>query len=330
MTAEPASVGTQVNPNTLNDRQAMGLPRSFVAGLAEHPLAGHRNLLGLDPDRLAVIVESPREPFGRRHAAGTLLGLLGDPRIGPVAPAMVDVPGGDVRIGLDIDDVADVVARWRHTGVVEPWIVKECPRHTVHIEPFRIMRYPVTTVEYRRFLADTGATWLPTSWRFGCYPTGVDNHPVWSVQPEAADAYAAWLAVRTGRRFRLPTEAEWELAASGGDGRQYPWGAEFVSSAANTLEQGLLTTTPVGLYPQGRSPFGVDDMAGNVEELVADDYRPYPGGRRIDDDLARHGSYRIARGGSFTRYGDLARCGRRHGYHTRLLYACGFRLAETL
>jgi formylglycine-generating enzyme required for sulfatase activity len=187
----------------------------------------------------------------------------------------------------------------------------------------------VTNSEYRTFLAETGGQELPTSWVFGIYPVQLANHPVWTVPPEAADAYAAWLSARTGRAFRLPTEAEWEYAAGGGDGRDFPWGQEWGPDRANTAEEGPVTTTPVGIYPAGRSAFGADDMGGNVEEYVADDYRAYPGGELVADDLMRStDSYRIARGGSFTRYGDLARCRRRHGWYRKPFYAMGFRLAE--
>lgn len=192
-------------------------------------------------------------------------------------------------------------------------------------------RYPVTNQEYREFLGDTGYETLPTGWQFGRYPEHLANHPVWTVSAEAADEYAGWLSRRTGRAFRLPSEAEWEYAASGGTAREFPWGDEFTPDRANSVEFGPLTTTPVGVYPLGRSAFGVDDMAGNVEEYVADVYRPYPGGPRVVDDLLRQGTtYRVARGGSFTRFGDLMRCRRRHGWYDRPIYVMGFRLAESL
>jgi toxoflavin biosynthesis protein ToxD len=107
-----------------------------------------------------------------------------------------------------------------------------------------------------------------------------------------------------------------------------PWGSDFEAHRANTVEGGPLQTTPIGIYPEGASPFGLFDMAGNVEEFVADLYTPYPGGQAIRDELGTEGSYRIARGGSFTRHGDLARCRRRHGWYNSELYAIGFRLAE--
>ncbi|MEU9862142.1 SUMF1/EgtB/PvdO family nonheme iron enzyme [Streptomyces sp. NPDC047971] len=326
--AAPPAV--MANPNTLSDRAAMGLPDTFTARTGSWALRDHRDLLGAPAVTLVSIAEDPGRPFSRRYAAGTVLGLVGDPRIRPDDPPTAVVPGARVRLGLDPESVGPVTARWRHAGVEADWIAKECPSYEIDIAPFRIALHPVTNAEYRRFLEDTGAGWLPTSWRFGVYPELLGNHPVWTVPPEAADAYAAWLADRTGRAFRLPTEAEWEYAASGGDGRDFPWGEEFAADRANTVEHGPLSSTPIGVYPGGRSPFGVHDMAGNVEEYTADDYRPYPGGTDVADDLARtRGSYRIARGGSFTRFGDLARCRRRHGWYERDIYAMGFRLAET-
>lgn len=319
------------DPNRLPDRAAMGLPGALVERLPHDVFGRHADLFRASPPDLAGLCEDPSVPFERRYAAGSLLGLLGDPRIRPDDPVMVDVPAATVGIGLDEPRVAEVVDRWRAVGVIDDWIRKECPRHTVRVDAFRIARYPVTNAEYRVFLADTGAEALPTSWEFGRYPVDRANHPVWTVRPEHADAYAGWLAARTGRRFRLPTEAEWEYAAGGGRrDHDYPWGAAFLPDHANTVESGPLTTTPVGVYPAGRTVFGADDMAGNTEEFVADDFLPYPGGADIADDLLRAaGGYRVARGGSFTRFGDLARCSRRHGWFDRRIYAIGFRLAET-
>jgi formylglycine-generating enzyme required for sulfatase activity len=148
------------------------------------------------------------------------------------------------------------------------------------------------------------------------------------VSTQDADAYLAWLSEVTGTAHRLPTEAEWEHAAKGFAGQEYPWGAEFDESAANTRETGVHTTTPVGAFPAGDSPFGLSDMAGNVEEYVSGEYAPYPGGRRVEDHLTESlGDYRITRGGSFARYGDLCRCRRRHGSFPSPLYPAGFRVA---
>lgn len=320
------------NPNELSPRQAMGLPRGFADRLGAALLADNADLLSLETARLVTTVESTSEPPPRRFAAGAVLALIGDPRIRVFDPPMVPLPGGRVTLGLESDQVQAVVSRWQHVGVQTDWILKECPRYELDLAPFAIARFPVTNVEYRVFLQDTGSEHLPSSWLLGAYPVHFSNHPVWTLPPEAADAYAAWLAQRTGRGFRLPTEAEWEYAATQGDGREFPWGDEpFDPSRANTVEGGPLRTTPVGMYPLGRTPTGIDDLAGNVEEYTSDNYRAYPGGSPVPDDLQRtFGDYRVARGGSFTRFGDLARCKRRHGWYHSPIYAMGFRLAETL
>lgn len=279
--------------------------------------------------QLITITESLKEDFCSRLAAGNLLALLGDPRILSI-PAMCDIPGGIVKIGLDKGSVDQVLKEYRCLGVTRQWVEKECPRHQIRIQSFRMARYPVTNSQYREFLLETGFNELPTSWFLGRYPEERSNHPVFSITPKAADLYVKWLAKKTGRLFRLPTEAEWEYAAAGKEGLEFPWGNVFSIDCANTAETGLLNTTPVGIYPKGNSPFGISDMAGNVEEYVGDNYKPYPDGSRIEDDLfVINNSYRIARGGSFARFRDLARTRRRHGANNLSpVYAMGFRVAE--
>lgn len=294
-----------------------------------HPLGGTDALDTDAVDQLARAVEDPAVPLGIRLAAGTLLSLCGDPRIGPV-PALTKVVGGPVEIGLAPESVAEVVARWRHVGVEASWIEKETPVHTTVLEDFWIGRYPVTNLEYREFLLDTGREPRPSTWYLGAYPWDRANHPVAGVSAEDADAYVGWLAERTGRAYRLPTEAEWEHAAKGFTGLEFPWGDEFSAGNANTRETGLHTTSPVGAFPGGYAPCGAADMAGNVEEYVADGYAAYPGGRVVEDHLVLElGGYRVTRGGSFSRYGDLARTRRRHGSFPSPLYPCGFRVATT-
>ncbi len=288
-------------------------------------------LTGLDAAELLAVLQHHDEPFAKRLAAATLLSLLGDPRFRAFEPDLVDIPGGPTTIGLAAARVKEVTEAWAHAGVERDWIAKEVPAHRVELAPYRIGRYPVTNAEYLQFVRACPQAERPSAWPHGTFPWAAANHPVYTVAPASADAYAAWVAAETGRPIRLPTEAEWEHAATGGDGRAFPWGERWDPERANTAELGPLCATPVGLYPTGRSPFGVWDLAGNVEEYVAEDYRPYPGGELISDDLTEiHGvSYRIARGGSFARHGDLARCQRRHGWYPSIWYAMGFRLAES-
>ncbi|MFG6464147.1 formylglycine-generating enzyme family protein [Roseateles sp. DXS20W] len=308
----------------------MGYPEHYVPTRHEAPAAAIRRLVGVDAEDLAARVEDPALKMEDRLAAGLVLGLVGDPRIRTFEPTMIDIAAADVVIGLDVDRVGAVQGQLLDTGVLPDWIAKECPSHRVALAAYRIARYPVTNFEYRDFLAATGYNEIPTSWELGRYPHERANHPVYTVSAAAADAYCTWLASRTGREFRLPSEAEWEHAAAGPARFEYPWGDAFEVDHANTAEAGLLSSTPVGAFPRGNSYFGACDLAGNVEEYVANDYYPYAGGRAVEDELHRAwGQYRVARGGCFTRLRDLARCKRRHGYFPKRIYAMGFRLAET-
>jgi toxoflavin biosynthesis protein ToxD len=257
-----------------HDRVGMGLTQRIVDRLPVESRQYVSDLVNTSPDVLAGIVEDQSASQPRRFFAGQLLALLGDLRIKPDMPAVIDIPAATIHIGLDPQSVDSVLNHWAPYGLKRDSVLTECPRHQVHVQAFRLMRYPVTNYEYQRFLVDTDYSSLPTSWRFSRYPHELANHPVCSVSKAAATMYASWLAQRLGRRFRLPTEAEWEYAASGGDDREYPWGNTFHPDAANTMEAGTLSTTPVGMYPAGRSRFGVDDLSGNVQEHVADDYAP--------------------------------------------------------
>lgn len=323
---------TQPIENDMSERELLGLPRRFtLQRFAKSMPACYAELRNYGIDALLDLINDRAVTVERRIVAGNILGALGDPRILPEHPAMIDVKGALVQIGLCPEQVSEVHVRYRQLGLKEDWIAKEAPAHLINLSDYRIARYPVTNVEYRQFLLESGHAELPLNWEFGIYPISKANHPVYTVSPAAADAYAAWLAAKTGRRFRLPTEAEWEYAAAGPKGFEFPWGDEFICDMANTAEFGLMCTTPVGVLPEGNSPFGLADMAGNVEEYVATDYQPYAHGRFVKDHLAdMERSYRVARGGSFARFRDLARTRRRHGWNAlSRVYVMGFRLAES-
>jgi len=313
--------------NALSDRAAMGLPAGYVRPGGERlDLAG---ALTREPAELLAVLQDPELPLDRRLAAGALLALAGDPRTVATDPVLVDVPAGAAWVGTEDADVDALHAESEAFGVRRNWIEKECPRHRAPVAAFRLGAYPVTNAEFAEFLIATGYEELPTSWGYGRFHPAQANHPVYTVTAAAADAYVGWLAATTGRPFRLPTEYEWEYAAGGPAGRRYPWGDDWADGLANTLEEGILASTPIGAYPGGLSWCGAYDLAGNVEEYVSDVYQPYPGGQLVEDDLYRRaGHYRIARGGAFNRFRDLARNQRRHGPYPRSLYAMGFRVAE--
>lgn len=327
MSSFPHRIVGQINE--IDERTAMGLPKHYTECTAENIKTAFAAMCDRGLLELVALVENPDMPVEVRVAAGIVLGLRGDPRIDVREPTMVTIPGGEVAIGLAESDVDSVVKRYAHVGVQHDWIAKETPRHLRTLSPFALARFPVTNAEFLEFLKATGHDELPSSWTHGRYPFERANHPVHSISIESALRYIEWLNLETDRRFRLLSESEWEHAAAGPYSFEFPWGDRDILDAANTLESGLLTTSPVGSFPLGRSYYGADDMAGNVEELVADRYRPYPGGAHVRDDLSEKlGDYPIARGGSYCRFRDLARCTRRHGPYPSPLYAVGFRLAE--
>src|SRR6185437_17051539 len=114
-----------------------------------------------------------------------------------------------------------------------------------------------------------------------------------------AMAYVVWLAQLTGQPWRLPTEAEWEKAARGTDGRIYPWGDEFDKARCNTRESGIGTTSPIGRYPNGESPYHVQDMTGNVWEWTSSLFQPYPYRKNDGRENINSTENRVLRGGSW-------------------------------
>lgn len=230
----------------------------------------------------------------------------------------VSIPAGVLLMGSTMAEVDACVTEWK-SRLLDPsytadafreFILKEFPRHEVALSAFCIGKYPVTNADYRAFLnAEAGTS--PES--LAIEEPG--DHPVWGVGLRDAERYASWLGTQLKRPCRLPTEAEWEYSARGRTAYEYPYGNIFDATKANTSEAGIGHTTPVDKYARFASPFGVCDLAGNVEEWTTDVYQPYPGGRYIRDDIERlcGPGYNVLRGGSFARGGDLARCARRHG-----------------
>ncbi|NUF16906.1 formylglycine-generating enzyme family protein [Acinetobacter lactucae] len=314
-------------------RKLMGLPDRFTYSLHEEKIQKEiKELMSAKPQQLINAIDDKSSTTFVRLAAGRLLALIGDPRIVPLNPIMIEIKGGKVTLGLDSENILNEYKKLKKLGVVPLWIQKECPKYIVKLESFRISKYLITNTEYATFLSETGHDDIPSSWQFGRFPIEKSNHPVYTIKPESADAYTAWLSIKTGKNFRLPSEAEWEYVASGLNYTQYPWGDDFKVGLSNTAEFGLLDTSPVGCFPMSNSYFGCSDMAGNVEEYVSDSYHPYPNGKIVEDDLFnKNPEYRIARGGSFTRFHDLARTRRRHGWNPDSpIYVMGFRIAEDI
>jgi iron(II)-dependent oxidoreductase len=146
-----------------------------------------------------------------------------------------------------------------------------------------------------------------------------------------SSAYAFWLSKKTGKKYRLPTEAEWEKAARGPDGREYPWGNKFDKNKCNCLEMELGRTSPVGIFLEGKSPYGCFDMAGNVWEWCSDWYEKKYYEKSPDKNPIgpKDGGDRVLRGGCWVRGGGFVRS----AYRSRLgpfsrWDGAGFRLAR--
>jgi len=185
----------------------------------------------------------------------------------------------------------------------------EAPRRKAFLKAFYIDKYEVTNADYRKVFPDFK------------YAKGRDDSPASGVSWNEASEYAK----RTGKR--LPTEAEWEKAARGTDGREFPWGMAFDPECANGEPSGLGATTPVGSYFKGVSPFGCMNMAGNVYEWTEDLYLIYPGNKVVTKEYGQ--SFRVLRGGSYTTAPFNMRCARRHFDHMDAKRAdYGFRCAS--
>lgn len=217
---------------------------------------------------------------------------VADPAI-PV-PEVVVVPGGPFIAGSDAAEREaayglDKRAYGHSATRNNRWYAGERGRQTLHVPAFEITRTPITNGQYAAFVSATGhrapdvdrPLWASYglvhpfertrrhAWPDGAPPPGRDDHPVVLVSHDDAVAYAAWLSAETGRRWRLPTEAEWEKAARGVDGRRFPWGDGWDPGRLNSADDGPFDTVPVGGFIDGASPFGMLDAAGQVFEWTA-------------------------------------------------------------
>ncbi len=249
-----------------------------------------------------------------------------------VCPEMVLIPAGSFRMG-DLNGVGRD---------------NEKPIHRVHIDTFALGKYEVSVAEFRQFVGATahksssctvwnGKEWendSSKSWRSPGY-TQKDTHPVTCVSWEGAQAYVQWLSKETGKRYRLPSESEWEYSARAGSTTKYSWGDSIGSNNANCYSCGSQwdnkKTAPAGSF--SANSFGLHDMHGNVWEWVEDCYQdsykktpangePHLGGACSD---------RVLRGGSWNYLPSYLRSADRNWYTASERYFhSGFRVAQDL
>ncbi|HEU4324890.1 MAG TPA: formylglycine-generating enzyme family protein [Roseiflexaceae bacterium] len=250
-------------------------------------------------------------------------------------PPMIVVPSVPFLMGTPERELSGLAKAY---GGTRESYREESPQQRLRLPAFEIGQMPVTNALYALFVAQTGAR-SPLPWRGPQPPADLLDYPVVDVGWEDARTFCRWLtevappATRPRRGglagllglgggqapgYRLPSEAEWEHAARGLDGRTFPWGNEWDEGRANTRDGGPGGTTPIWGHAGGASPYGCLDMAGNVWEWTSslDALYPYrPGDGREDP---RAPGRRILRGGCYANPHGFARC------------ACRFRLLPTV
>jgi formylglycine-generating enzyme required for sulfatase activity len=273
--------------------------------------------VSLEPSvrELVRITRSRSATRQERLAAGRQLARLGDPRPGVLnlEPAWCVVDAGVFVLGSAPGD-----------RQADP---HERPAHLLRLPAFRIARYPVTNAQWRRFIQAGGYSnaqrWAAEGWEalrrpgrraagFWCDETQRDDYincPVVGVSWYEALAYSRWLSSVLHYEVRLCTEAEWEKVARGVDGRLYPFGDDLDPEAVHASESSPpAAPAPVGCYPRGESPWGVEDMVGNTYAWTSSRWGAAPGAPtfaypyRTDDgreDLAS-GDFRVVRGGAWS------------------------------
>lgn len=247
---------------------------------------------------LLLLLASGAETAGCRHGAGQVL-----------------IPAGAFWMGSDSEERSLARSVSNSETVAADWFNAEVPRHRAETEAFCIDRLLVTQEQYAGFVASTRrappgisradyarqgflvhaySEWTAYLWARGTPPRERLDHPVVLVSAPDSEAYCRW----RHPAGRLPSEAEWEKAARGTDGRVFPWGDSWEPERLNSAARGPQGTTPVGRYPEGASPLGVLDVVGNVFQWTSTRWRD---GRRVvkgcawDDDAglcrpaARHG-----------------------------------------
>jgi formylglycine-generating enzyme required for sulfatase activity len=232
----------------------------------------------------------------------------------PIHLELVRVPAGEFLMGSDPAKDEDAI----------DW---EQPQHTIELPEFAIGKYPITNAQYAAFVRATGHR-APKHWEKGGVPSGEEDHPVFFVSWEDAIAFCEWLSQETGKGFVLPSEAEWEKAARGTDGRIYPWGDESPTADLCNFDKNIGGTTSVGNYsPAGDSPYDCADMAGNVWEWTRSLYKDYPYDSGDGRENLESDGRRVVRGGAFSYTEDGVRCAFRNYRHPHnRSYNLGFRV----
>lgn len=223
---------------------------------------------------------------------------------------MVWIPACEFKMGVSETDLVALKRERPDYTNVDAWIKSEMPQHTVKLDGYWMYKYEVTVAQFKKFcLATKRAMPEIPAW-------DVDNFPMVNVTWEDATAYCVWAGVR------LPTEAEWENAARGGDERRFPWGNAWETERCNNMSDhneagggnNAERAAPVGSFSIGISPYGIEDMSGNVwewcEDWYGDDY--YAKSPLKNPQGPEDGDFRVMRGGSWGSTSRTCRATMRH------------------
>ena len=219
---------------------------------------------------------------GRGEIASDVVVAAGEPTARPGKKAATKTKGAPARMTL--------IPAGEFTMGSDDWWPKSQPAYKTFVKDFYIDTYEVTNERYKKFV-DATAHPAPRHWTGGQIPPDKANHPVVYVTWYDADGFCKW----EGKR--LPTEIEWEKTVRGKDGRTFPWGDKFDREKGNTPQYGYGDTMPVGSFEEGKSPYGVYDLAGNAFEWVEDWFKPYPGNTHPDENYGE--KYKVLKGGSW-------------------------------
>ncbi|HEY5649268.1 MAG TPA: SUMF1/EgtB/PvdO family nonheme iron enzyme [Nitrospiria bacterium] len=203
------------------------------------------------------------------------------------------IPAGEFLMGTDEVDQENLAVE---IGLPTPFYQDEHPLHRVRLPSFYLDRHEVTNAEYKQFVDAVGRR-VPDDWLDGSFPAGKENFPVIYVNWYDANDYCRW------KGKRLPTEEEWEKAARGPGGLKYPWGNIFSPDKAHIAGGAVMfgSPKPVGQYKEGKSPYGVLDLIGNVWEWTHSWYLPYEGNRIQKKSFGQ--VFRVTKGLSFMSVG---------------------------
>lgn len=321
--------GESISAGPLAEFLSIGLLRDLLICTA--PDEPDANFADLPPAGVLEYIYLTRSAVEERAVEAEVARL-------PFEPQMVAIPAGPFLMGTPPSQVDELfrLLQAEYEDAKREMIEREVGQHEVTLPAYAISRYPITNAEFARFIEDGGYAarehWTEAGWkqkesegwtqpRFWADEKWNDpSQPVVGVSWYEALAYCRWLAAKTGRPYRLPTEAEWEKAARGADGRRYPWGNTWDAARCNNRERGPGRTTPVGQYPAGDSPYGVSETVGQVWEWCASKFGgtgtspkygyPY----RADDgrEDPEGDDTRILRGGSWYNGAGYCRCAYRN------------------